>query len=205
VTGDAGNCSAATATEIYGLGGDYMLQVKGNQPTAHEFCEAAFKGATMPPPSVSKSKGRVAERSAVAVPALPCAINIPFARCAVRFFTRTTVRGVTKDETSDFVLNTDVTGRTLDELLELKGTHWKGSESRNHWIRDAQYKEDRILQRKPIAILNRSLLINACAFITNTLRIREGTSTPVLRESFQKHPSKALRLILRLFDASIPV
>jgi hypothetical protein len=205
VTGDAGNCSAATASEIYGLGGDYMLQVKGNQPTARQFCENAFEGVPMPPPSVSKSNGRVSERSAVAVHAPPCAINIPFARSAVRFSVRTTAKGVTKEETSDYVLNIDVTGRTLDELLDLKASHWKGSESRNHWIRDAQYKEDLILQRKPIAILNRSLLINACAFITNTLRIREGSSTPVLRESFQKRPSKALRLILRPFDASIPI
>ena len=78
------------------------------------------------------------------------------------------------------------------------------SESRNHWIRDAQYKENLILPRKPIAILNRSLLINACAFITNTLRIREGKSTPILRESFQKHPSKALSLIMRPFGAQLP-
>lgn len=205
MTGDAGNCSAATASEIYNLGGDYMLQVKGNQPTAHALCENVFEGAPMPPPSVSKSNGRVSERTALAVPVTPCAINIPFARSAVRFSVRTTVNGVTKQETSDYVLNIDVTGRTLDELLEMKGSHWKGSESRNHWIRDAQYKEDLILQRKPIAILNRSLLINACAFITNTLRIREGKSTPILRESFQKHPSKALSLIMRPFDAKIPV
>lgn len=204
MTGDAGNCSVATATEIYRLGGDYMLQVKGNQPTAQAFCENAFKGVTMPPPAVEKRNGRVSERSALAVSALPCAINIPFARSAVRFSIRTTSKGVTKEETFDYVLNSDVTGWTQDELLELKGTHWKGSESRNHWIRDAQYKEDLILQRKPIAILNRSLLINAAAFITNTLRIREGKSTPMLREGFQRHPSKALVLLMRPFDAKIP-
>lgn len=204
MTGDAGNCSVATASEIYRLGGDYMLQVKGNQPTAQAFCENAFEGVPMPPPAVEKRNGRVSERSVTAVLATPCAINIPFARSAVRFAIRTTAKGVTKDETFDYVLNIDVTGWTRDELLELKGTHWKGSESRNHWIRDAQYKEDLILQRKPIAILNRSLLINAAAFITNTLRIREGKSTPMLREGFQKHPSKALSLLMRPFDAKIP-
>jgi hypothetical protein len=195
----------ATASEIYQLGGDYMLQVKGNQPTAQAFCENAVKGLPLPPPAVSKRNGRVSERSAVAVPATPCAINIPFARSAVRFAIRTTVKGVTKEETSDYVLNIDVTGWTQDELLAIKGTHWKGAESRNHWIRDAQYKEDRILQRKPVAILNRSLLINAAAFITNTLRIRDGKSTPVLRETFQRHPSKALALITRRFNAKIPI
>lgn len=205
MTGDAGNCSMATASEIYRLGGDYMLQVKGNQPTAQAFCEKAVKGLPMPPPAVSKRNGRVSERSAVAVPATPCAINIPFARSAVRFAIRTTVKGVTKEETSDYVLNIDVTGWTQDELLAMKGTHWKGTESRNHWIRDAQYKEDLILQRKPVAILNRSLLINAAAFITNTLRIRDGKSTPVLRETFQRHPSKALALITRRFNAKIPI
>lgn len=86
----------------------------------------------------------------------------------------------------------------------MTGTHWKSCEIGTHWIRDAHYKEYRILQRKPMAILNRSLLINAAAFITNTLRKRECKSTPVLREAFQKDPSKALALIFRPFDASIP-
>jgi predicted transposase YbfD/YdcC len=181
-----------------------MLQIKGNQPTAHAFCKNTFEGMSMPPPTVSKRNGRVSERFAIAVPVMPCAINIPFARSVIRFSVKTTTKGVTKEETFDYVLNLDVSGRIQDELLELKASHWKGSESRNHWIRDAQYKEDKILQRKPIAILNRSLLINACAFITNTLRLRKGTSTPALRESFQKHPSKALCLILRPFDAALP-
>ncbi len=102
----------------------------------------------MPPPAADKRNGRVSERSALAVSALPCAINIPFARSAVRFAIRTTSKGVTKEETFDYVLN-------------------------------------------------RSLLINA-AFITNTLRIREGKSTPMLREGFQRHPSKALSLLPRV-------
>jgi len=58
VTGDAGNCSAATAAEIHGLGGDYVLQVKGNQPTLLKFCEAAFAGLPRPAPIPRKGHGR---------------------------------------------------------------------------------------------------------------------------------------------------
>lgn len=203
MTGDAGNCSAATAWEIYNLGGDFLLQIKGNQPTAKAFCEQTLK-CPVTPPAVSKRNGRVSERSAVAAPATPCAVNIPFARSVIRVVKKTTCKGVTKDETFDYVTNREVSGYTQEDLLEMTGTHWKSCEIGSHWIRDAQYKEDRILQRKPVAILNRSLLINAAAFITNTLRKREGKSTPVLREEFQRHPSKALTLLIRPFDAEIP-
>lgn len=51
VTGDAVNCSAATASEIHALGGDYVLHVKGNQPTVQTLCEAAFRD--MPGPAAS--------------------------------------------------------------------------------------------------------------------------------------------------------
>lgn len=204
MTGDAGNCSVATAGEVYRLGGDYLLQVKGNQPTAQAFCENTFENLSLPPPAISKSNGRVSERSARAVQVTPCAINIPFSRSMIRVVKKTTCKRVVKNETFHYVTNRDVSGWTQEDLLEMTGTHWKSCEIGTHWIRDAQYKEDRILQRKPVAILNRSLLINAAAFITNTLRKREGKSTPVLREAFQRHPSKALALITRPFDASIP-
>jgi|GEM_PF-4415270 len=58
----------------------------------------------------------------------PRDIHIQLARFAIR----TTAKGVTKDETFNYVLNIDVTGWTQDELLALKSTHWKGSESWNH-------------------------------------------------------------------------
>ncbi|HRR32511.1 MAG TPA: hypothetical protein P5026_00265 [Kiritimatiellia bacterium] len=68
-------------------------------------------------------------------------------------------------------------------------THWRSSESAIHWIRDALYREAFCRMRNPVAILNRSLLINACAFITNTLRIRKKTSAPALRERFSRRRS----------------
>ena len=57
--------------------------------------------------------------------------------------------------------------------------------------------------RNPVAILNRSLRITACAFITNTLRVRKKTSTPALRERFGRRPSLALRLLTNPFDARL--
>ena len=68
---------------------------------------------------------------------------------------------------------------------------------------DAQYREDFCRMSNPTAILNRSLLINACAFITNTLRIRKKTSTPALRERFDRRPSLALRLLMNPFCARL--
>ena len=203
MTGDAGNCSAATAAEIHGLGGNYVLQVKGNQPTLQKYCETAFAGLPRPAPIPRKGHGRLTMRTLRAVPALPMATGIPFSRSAVCLETRTLCRGAETSDTLHYVTDLDLRGATPEDLDELLSTHWRSSESATHWIRDAQYREDFCRMRNPVAILNRSLLINACAFITNTLRVRRKTSTPALREKFARRPSLALRLLTNPFDARL--
>lgn len=203
MTGDAGNCSAATAAEIHGLGGDYVLQVKGNQPTLLQFCGAAFAGLPRPAPVPRKGHGRLTLRTLRAAPALPMATGIPFSRAVVCLETRTLCKGAETSDTLHYVTDRDLRGATPEDLDELLSTHWRSSESATHWIRDAQYREDFCRMRNPVAILNRSLLINACAFITNTLRVRKKTSTPALREKFGRRPSLALRLLTNPFDARL--
>jgi len=203
VTGDAGNCSSATASEINGLGGDYVLQVKGNQPTALAFCEAAFAGLPRPAAITRKSNGRVCEKTFMSAPATPMATGIPFCRSVIRVGCRTTEKGVVKETVLYYITNIDLRGVPPEELAELLSTHWKSCEIATHWIRDAQYREDFLLVRHPMALLNCTLLINAAAFITNTLRKRRKTSTPALRENFGRRPSLALRILTNPFDASL--
>ena len=203
VTGDAGNCSAATASEIYALGGDYILQVKGNQPTVEAFCEASFKDMPRPAAISRKSHGRLCERKLMSAPATPMATGIPFCRSVIRRECGTTEKGVVKETVLQYVTNLDLRGVPPEELDELLSTHWKSCEIATHWIRDAQYREDFCLVRHPRALLNCSLLINAAAFITNTLRKRHKTSTPALRERYGRRPSLALRILLSPFDASL--
>ena len=203
VTGDAGNCSAATASEIYTLGGDYILQVKGNQPTVEAFCEASFEGVPRPAAIARKSHGRLCERKLMSAPATPMATGIPFCRGVIRCECRTTEKGVVKETVLHHVTNLDLRGVPPEELDELLSTHWKSCEIATHWIRDAQYREDFCLVRHPRALLNCALLINAAAFITNTLRKRHKTSTPALRERYGRRPSLALRILMSPFDASL--
>jgi hypothetical protein len=203
VTGDAGNCSSATASEIYTLGGEYVLQVKGNQPTVLAFCEASFEGVTSPSAIVRKSNGRLCEKKLMSAPATPMATGIPFCRSVIRVECRTTHKGIVKEIVLYYITNLDLRGVPPEELAELLATHWKSCEIATHWIRDAQYREDFLLVRHPMALLNCTLLINAAAFITNTLRIQRKTSTPALRENFGRRPSLALRILMRPFDASV--
>ena len=203
MTGDAGNCSVATAREIYSLGGDYILQVKGNQPTLLKYCENAFKDAPRPTPITGKGHGRVTERTLRRAPALPADTGIPFSRSVICVETRALCKGAETSATLHYVTDKDLSGATPEDLNEMLSTHWRSCEIANHWIRDAQYREDDCRMRRPVAILNRSLLINACAFITNTLRVRKKTSTPALREAFAKHPSTALRIIMSPFNARL--
>jgi predicted transposase YbfD/YdcC len=203
VTGDAGNCSAATASEIYTLGGDYVLQVKGNQPTVEAFCETSFKVLPRPDAITRKSHGRLCERKLMSASATPMATGIPFCRSVIRNECKTTEKGSVKETVLHYISNLDLRGVPPEELDELLSTHWKSCEIATHWIRDAQYREDFLLVRHPMALLNCTLLINAAAFITNTLRKRRKTSTPALREDFGRRPSLALRILMRPFDASV--
>jgi len=203
VTGDAGNCSAATASEIHALGGDYVLQVKGNQPTVEAFCGAAFRDMPRPAAITRKGHGRHCERKLMSAPATPMATGVPFCRSVIRSECRTTEKGIVRETALHYVTNLDLRGAPPEELDELLSAHWKSCEIATHWIRDAQYREDRCLVRHPRALLNCSLLINAAAFITNTLRKRRKTSTPALRENFGRRPSLALRILTSKFYASL--
>lgn len=196
VTGDAGHCCAATAAEIYRAGGDYILQVKGNQPTLLKLCRTAFDAAPRPPPAVEKLHGRLTERAATAVPATPAATGIPFCRSLVRVECATTRKGVTVRDTRYYASCLELWRLPPDEIVAKIRLHWKSCEIANHWIRDSFFREDDCRSRSPRVILNLALLINAAAFAVNTVRSAKGLPVPVQMENYARHPAKAVALVM---------
>jgi len=197
VSGDAGHCCAATAADIYRSGGDYILQVKGNQPTLQKLCKATFACVPQPQPITEKEHGRLTERTAMALPATPAATNIPFCRCLVRIACKTTRRGVTTTVVRYYVSNRDLTQIPSDEIDAIVRTHWKACEIANHWIRDTFFREDDCRSRNPRIVLNLALLVNAAAFIVNTVRAEHRTPVPVQLENNAHYPAKAIALVTR--------
>ncbi len=51
ITGDSLHCNRETAGEILRKGGDYLLQLKDNQPTAREYAEALTNSLPLFAPS----------------------------------------------------------------------------------------------------------------------------------------------------------
>lgn len=50
VSGDALHAEAKTARQILNQGGDYLLQIKGNQPTLLDYARRSTQGAPFSPP-----------------------------------------------------------------------------------------------------------------------------------------------------------
>jgi len=83
--------------------------------------------------------------------------------------------------------------KSAARLLELIRGHWGGVEIRNHWRRDACWREDHTRTRNVNALANlallRSALLRLCAQHWPEL------SLPRVFETCQHSPSKALRAL----------
>lgn len=79
---DAMGCQTAIASNIVKGGGDYLLAVKGNQPTLHNAVQAALEASTKKPLSedtlsVEKKHGRIDGREYHVLPAGALAEQFP--------------------------------------------------------------------------------------------------------------------------------
>lgn len=147
VTLDAAGCQKAIARQIRGQGGDYLLAVKGNQPTLHAAvvqtfaaaCRADFAGVqSTGHASDEVGHGRAEERY-VTVIADPEGLpeDWPDVAAVVQVNRERTTGGATTTSTHYYV--TSHRG-TAAELAGLIRGHW-GIESM-HWVLDVVYGED---------------------------------------------------------------
>jgi predicted transposase YbfD/YdcC len=166
VTIDAMGCQTEIAQEIVNAGADYVLAVKGNQPTLHKGIEAFFddhleddfaRTKARRYETQEKGHGREETRSYVVCPVpedLPDgsrwaklkAIGIAISDtqrdgkncCAVRYY----------------ILSRYLSGRGFAEAVR---DHW-GIENRLHWQLDVTFQEDQCRVRKGHADTNLSIL-----------------------------------------------
>jgi predicted transposase YbfD/YdcC len=111
---DAIATNAEVAKAITGQGADYLLAVKGNQPTLRAEVEAAFTEAPALETHVDldKGHGRIEERRTAVLRELdwlegarrfPGELRLPRATCLIRAETRVERRGATRTETRYFI------------------------------------------------------------------------------------------------------
>jgi predicted transposase YbfD/YdcC len=160
VTADALNTQRAIAQQIIDQGGDYVLPLKGNQPTLYDdvrrFLDDPATQLTTAKPTVDADHGRIETRAASVSTDIDWLKDHAWPGLAaigkvVR--TRETPTGTTT-ETAYYLLSTPLSPQRLNEVVR---SHW-GVENRLHWRIDVVMNEDQDRTRMDNAPNNLAVL-----------------------------------------------
>ncbi|MFZ2854248.1 MAG: ISAs1 family transposase [Rhodocyclaceae bacterium] len=159
---DAMGCQKKIADQITNKGGDYLLAVKGNQPTLLNAVDTAFIAQHESEEvdrqgRVEKSHGRIVGQVASVLPAQGVVNLADWPKCKTIGLVDS-VRLV-GDEESGWERRYYISSRELsaEQLAAAVRAHW-GIENRLHWILDVSFGEDGSTIRKDNAPQNLSLL-----------------------------------------------
>jgi predicted transposase YbfD/YdcC len=148
VTIDAAGCQKEIARQVRGRGGDYLLAVKGNQPTLHEAvravfdraCDADFTGLPLDSSEESGTgHGRQEERYITAIydpQGLPP--DWPDVAAVVLVAREREVNGKRTDTAHYYITSRRGTAAELGGLVR---RHW-AVENELHWCLDVSFRED---------------------------------------------------------------
>ncbi len=153
VTLDAHHCNPKTSAQIHQAGGEYIIQVKNNQPTLLAYCQhlAASAQVQAGHEEQTKGHGRHTTREGQGFTIKGGALAQRWADSGVRTLvtverqTYTPATDKTSWETAYYISNRALGSTPKAHLTELTGAirqHWH-VESDN-WIRDVTFKEDHV-------------------------------------------------------------
>lgn len=184
VTIDAIACNPQIAQAIRAVGADYLLAVKGNQPTLEADIEAAFvaaaQGEVREDVDFDKGHGRI-ERRAVSVlrqvdwldgdRRFPGEVRFPDARAIVRVETRTELKDRSRFDVRYYITSSARSATALGQTIR---GHW-GIENPLHWTLDVTFHEDQSRVRKGHGAQNMALVRK---FAINKLHAATRISDP---------------------------
>jgi len=168
VTIDAIACNATIAQAILDAGADYLLAVKGNQPTLLAEIELLFED-TEPgaldraPPDFDKGHGRIETRTVAVARQVdwlqgdrrfPGEVRLPRVAAIVRVESRTELKDRSRFETRYYVSSRPLSA--ADAGRAVRG-HW-GIENTLHWELDVDFGEDQSRLRKGHGATNMAIV-----------------------------------------------
>lgn len=200
VTADALHTCAQTAQGIGAQEADYLLVVKGNQPTLYAECAAYFSDPTARvgrATTVDRRRGRTETRTLYVTVCLNAHLtryaSVPHIRQVACLLTTVEDRRGTHREVRFLLTSLPSPQATPARLLALARGHWS-IESR-HFVRDVTFGED----RSPLRTGDAPQIMAAVRNLTHTLIRRTGTTAiAAARRAFSYHPARALSLLLAL-------
>ena len=207
VTIDAMGCQKDIAQHIRSRGGDYLLQVKANQPATLRSLEDFFSDAEQRKwngisYTAAKTRdhghGRDEIREAVA-----CPVHGPWIdhhgwedlHQIVRIRRTRTANGKTTTEDHYYITSEKAEAA---RLLTMARQHW-GIEAKTHWVLDVAFNEDRCRVRKDHAAHN---LVTMRRFVLNLLRRHPKPMGLRRRRKLASYNMEALGELLRLAAVS---
>lgn len=157
---DAMGCQKEIARQITDKQGDYLLAVKGNQPTLHQSLEHAFidrQGKLPTHEQTDASHGRLVVQIAQVAPAKGIVDLDLWANCKTvgRIDSVRIVAGKQSElEQRYYISSRNLTAQKMAEAVR---SHW-AIENELHWILDVQFGDDASTVRKDNGPQNLSLL-----------------------------------------------
>jgi predicted transposase YbfD/YdcC len=184
VTIDAIACNPHIAQSIRATEADYLLAVKGNQPTLQADIEAAFEAAGKDPVEVDvdldKGHGRIETRTVSVLRQVdwldgdrrfPGEVRFVDARAIVRVEARTELKDRSRFDTRYYITSSALSAARLSQLIR---AHWS-IENTLHWTLDVTFQEDLSRLRKGHGAHNMALVRK---FAFNRLRAAIHLSDP---------------------------
>lgn len=177
-------------------GGDYLQQVKGNQGNLLKQIAKAFAGTSPRYGNAKKGHGRIEQRAIAILSANAMEYGFTYARSIIAVWSKV-LRNGKETATVRYYISSHAPGDfTPSQWHRLIRGHWAGVENRNHWSKDAIWREDATRSRNPNLVGNLALLRNALLAIVAEERETYG-SLPAFTEAMQADRSLPFNLITR--------
>lgn len=204
VTIDAIACNATIATAIKDAKAEYLLAVKGNQPTLRAEIEDFF--TTAPAESLEtavdldKGHGRIEERAVTVTREagwltgarrFPGELRLPGVATLIRVSSRTEMKDRGRFDTRYYVASAPLSAEAA--AAAVRG-HW-GIENRLHWVLDVTFNDDLARVRKGHGAKNMAIVRH---FAINLVRAAADKNSIKLRRKLAGWDTKYLAAILGL-------